>query len=369
MGARLKEAARMGPAMPARRAQHAPKGPTPSSLGYRMPAEWEPQQGTWLAWPHDPVTWPDRLPHVEDVYEQWIRALARQQRVDLLVDPGDEEQAVRKRLQGVKNVAYHAMEHADSWIRDYGPTFLVRGAPGHRELAYVDWIFNAWGDKYDALLPDDRIGAWLEPVLKMPRFEPGIVMEGGAIDVNGRGTVLTTEQCLLNPNRNPHLSRARIEQALKDYVGCTKVLWLGEGVEGDDTDGHVDDIARFAAPDVVLAASEPDPASPNHAPLQENLRRLRGMTNEAGQPLQVVELPMPGRVADDEGEALPASYLNFLLANGLVVMPAFGHANDARAQRILERAFPGRTVLPLPGADLVWGMGTFHCLSQQMPAP
>jgi agmatine deiminase len=352
-----------------RRKQHAAKGPTPASLGYHMPAEWEPQQGTWLAWPHDPVTWPDRLDTVQGVYEQMIRALTKHQRVDLLVDPGDEEAAVRARLAGVKNLKLHALEHADSWIRDYGPTFLVKGSPGRRELAYVDWIFNAWGDKYDVLLPDDRIGAMLEPVLRLPRFEPGVVMEGGAIDVNGQGTVLTTEQCLLHTNRNPHLSRDQVEQVLQDYLGVRKVLWLGEGVEGDDTDGHVDDIARFAGPRTVLAAVEEDPAGANHHPLAENLKRLRSMTDQDGRPLEVVEVPMPGRIEDDEGEPLPASYLNFLVANGLVLLPVFGHANDARAERVVARAFPGRQVVPVPAADLVWGMGTVHCLSQQMPAP
>lgn len=355
------------PTPPLRRQHHAPKGPSPASLGYRMPAEWEPQQSTWLAWPHDPVTWPDRVPQVEDVYELMIRALTKHQRVDLVVDPGDEQQRVQRRLQGVPNLRLVPMEHADSWIRDYGPTFLVKGPPGQRHLAYVDWIFNAWGDKYDALLPDDRIGAWLEPVLKVPRFEPGIVMEGGAIDVDGHGTVLTTEQCLLNQNRNPQLSRAQVEGFLKDYLGVRKVLWLGDGIEGDDTDGHVDDIARFAAPGVVLAAVEPDTGDPNHAPLAENLKRLQGMTDAAGRRLQVVELPMPGFVGDEEGR-LPASYLNFLLANGVVLLPVFDHPNDAKAQRILERVFPGRTVVPVPAKDLVFGMGTVHCLSQQMPA-
>ncbi|HEV8359313.1 MAG TPA: agmatine deiminase family protein [Candidatus Thermoplasmatota archaeon] len=352
-----------------RRAQHAPKGPSPSSQGYQMPAEWELQQATWLAWPHDPLTWPDRLAQAQAAYETMIRALARTQRVDLLVDPGDEAAAVRKRLAGVPNLALHEVAHADSWIRDYGPTFVVRGEPGQRQLAFVDWIFNAWGDKYETLLPDDAICGKLEPILAMPRFEPGIVMEGGAIDVDGQGTLLTTEQCLLNPNRNPLLGRAQIETVLRDYLGTRKVLWLGEGIAGDDTDGHVDDIARFAAPGVVLAAMEPDGDSPNHAPLQENLKRLRGMTDALGRPLHVLEMPMPSWVEDGDGKALPASYLNFLIANGVVLMPAFEEPRDAEAERVLARAFPGRAVVRVPARDLVWGMGTVHCLSQQMPAP
>jgi agmatine deiminase len=352
----------------ARRAHHPPKGPTPASLGYRMPAEWEPQQSTWLAWPHDPLTWPDRLPQAERAYEIMIGALTRTQRVDLLVDPGDEADRVRKRLAHVPNLRLHEVQHADSWIRDYGPTFLVRERAGARELAYVDWIFNAWGDKYASLLPDDAIGQRLEPILRIPRFEPAIVMEGGAIDVNGQGCVLTTEQCLLNPNRNPQLAREQVEHVLNDFLGTRKVLWLGEGIEGDDTDGHVDDIARFVAPRVVMAAVEPDAASANHKPLQENLARLRRMSDAQGAPLQVVEMPMPSRVDDDEGKPLPASYLNFLLANGHCMLPAFDDPRDAQAQRILERALPGRNVVPVPARDLVWGMGTVHCLSQQMPA-
>jgi agmatine deiminase len=315
------------------------------------------------------VTWPGRLPQVEETYERMIRALASKQRVDLLVDPGDEEQAVRKRLGHVKNLKLHPVPHADSWIRDYGPTFLVKGPPGKRELAYVDWIFNAWGDKYETLLPDDRIGALMEPLLKLRRFEPGVVLEGGAIDVNGHGCVLTTEQCLLNPNRNPELTKPQVEQVLQGYLGVSKVLWLGEGVEGDDTDGHVDDIARFAGPRTVLACVESDRTNANHGPLQANLERLKRMTDAEGAPLQVVELPMPGEVLDDEGEPLPASYANFLLANGLVLMPVFDHPNDAAAQRVLARVFPTREVLALPALDLVYGMGTVHCLSQQMPAP
>jgi agmatine deiminase len=336
-----------------------------------MPAEWEPQQSTWLAWPHDPITWPDRLPIVQDVYVQMIRALARDQRVDLLVDPGEEERAVKQRLakEGIRNVALHPLYHADSWIRDYGPTFVAKGAAGRRELAFVDWIFNAWGDKYDALLPDDGICKELEPALKMRRFEPGLVMEGGAIDVNGHGCVLTTEQCLLNANRNPHLSKEQIEAALRDNLGVRKVLWLGEGVEGDDTDGHVDDIARFCGSSTVLAAVEEDRASANHKPLRENLERLRSLTDQDGKPLKVLEVPMPGRIEDDEDEPLPASYLNFLVANRVVLAPVFGHAKDARALKVLASAFPDREVVPVPSADLVWGMGTVHCLSQQMPAP
>lgn len=349
-----------------RRAQHPPRGPTPASLGFRMPAEWEPQESIWLAWPHDPVTWPDRLPIVEGVYERMIRALTRDQIVDLVVDPGDEEREVRRRLADVPNVRYRALRHADSWIRDYGPTFLVDGRGGR---AYVDWIFNAWGDKYETLLPDDGFGAAVEPLLGLRRFEPGVVLEGGAIDVNGEGCVLTTEQCLLNPNRNPHLSRAQVEDVLKGYLGASKVLWLGEGVEGDDTDGHVDDVSRFASASTILTAVEDDRDHPNHRPLADNLERLRRMTDARGRPFHVVELPMPEEVLDDEGEPLPASYVNFLVANRVVLLPVFGCPADERARLVLAKVFEGREVVPVPARDLVFGMGTVHCLSQQMPAP
>lgn len=338
----------------------------PRELGYRMPAEWHTHAATWLAWPKDPETWPERVHRAEAAFLQIIAALAPGERVNLLVDDETTERAVSARTSfaGAENVRFIRLATVDSWIRDYGPNFLIDDRGG---LAYNDWVFNAWGDKYEELRRDNDIPRQLESLLGVPRFEPGIVMEGGAIDVNGAGCVLTTEQCLLNPNRNPHLSRSEIESYLRDYLNVSKVIWLGEGIIGDDTDGHVDDIARFVGERTVVCAVEEDPADPNYELLQDNLARLRHASDAAGRPFEIVTLPMPGPILGRDGR-LPASYANFLIANAAIVLPVFGHRNDARAIEILQRLFPTRRVAPVRTEDLVWGMGTIHCLSQQQPA-
>lgn len=346
---------------------------TPAALGYYMPAEWSPHSATWLTWPKDPVTWPDRVPQVQEVYLQMMAALAPHEIVNLLVDDELTAQAVRARctFDSAENIRFHCLPTVDSWIRDYGPNFLINGRGG---LAYNHWIFNAWGDKYESLKQDSAIPAQLETRLGVPRFVPGIVLEGGAIEVNGAGCVLTTEQCLLNPNRNPHLSRTEIEQYLRDYLGVTKVLWLGEGIVGDDTDGHIDDIARFVAPNVIVTAVEDDPMDANYHLLQDNLRRLEKMTDAHGKPFEIISLPMPGVVGGESGatdrelDRLPASYANFLIANKVVLAPIFGHANDARALATLQKCFPTRRIVGLNCEPVVWGMGTIHCLSQQQPS-
>ncbi len=350
-------------------AEHEKK--TPAALGFRMPAEWYPHRSTWLTWPTDPETWPDRVTHVEEIYLQMLAALTPHEIVDLLVDDEEAEQAVRRRCEfaSVANIRFHHVETVDSWIRDYGPNFLI-GPNG--EGAFNDWIFNAWGNKYEELKKDDSVPRRLEPVIGLPRFSPGIVMEGGSIEVNGAGCVLTTEQCLLNKNRNPQLRREEIEQYLKDYLGVAKVLWLGEGIVGDDTDGHIDDIARFVAPNVIVCALEDDPEDANYEILQDNLARLKSMTDADENPFEIVTLPMPGVVGGTttggrDLERLPASYANFYIANNVVLLPVFGHANDARAAETLQRLFPDRRVVPINCEPLVWGMGTIHCVSQQEP--
>lgn len=341
---------------------------TPRSLGFRMPAEWHPHESTWLAWPHDPITWPDRVPIVEQRFGEMVRALAPNERVDLLVKDAATEARAKKTIGTIAGVAFHRVPTADSWIRDYGPNFLLAKQKNKVEVGFNRWRFNAWGGKYDALLPDDGIPDRLPSIQKYRRFEPGLVMEGGSIEVDGEGTVLTTEQCLLNKNRNPKLGRSQIEGALRDHLGVDQVLWLREGIEGDDTDGHIDDIARFVAPGTIVAAVEPDRDDPNHEILAENLALLKTFKDAKKQPYKVVELPMPGRVESDEGR-LPASYANFYIANRVVLLPVFGHPNDAKALKVLERCFPERKVVPIRCEDVVWGMGTIHCLSQQQPAP
>jgi agmatine deiminase len=350
--------------------------PTPAALGYAMPAEWQPHAATWLSWPKDPLTWPDRVPQAEAVFLRMIEVLAEQETVNVLVDDEATRDQVRARMPWpqARSVQLHVIPTVDSWIRDYGPNFLLarpeRRQPGgplaHSALAYNAWGFNAWGDKYAALKQDARIPRALAPLLRVPVFEPGLVLEGGSIDVNGEGVVMTTEQCLLNPNRNPALSRADIERALRDYLGVSDVLWLGEGVAGDDTDGHIDDIARFVSPRTIVTAVEEDPADPNFEPLQDNLRRLELARDPAGRRYQVVRLPMPGALLA-EGEPLPASYANFYIANGVVLLPVFDHANDAVATETLARLFPDRRIVPINCRDLVWGMGAIHCVTQQQP--
>jgi agmatine deiminase len=341
---------------------------TPAAAGYRMPAEWHPHASTWLTWPKDPVTWPDRVPEVQDIFLAVIEALTPHERVDLLVDDEGVERDVRERLRvrgtGTDRLVCHRVPTVDSWIRDYGPNFLLHDTGA---LAFNHWGFNAWGNKYESLLRDADVPRRLEALAQVPRFEPGIVLEGGSIDVDGQGTVLTTEQCLLNPSRNPSLVRADIEGYLRDYLGVRQVIWLGEGIEGDDTDGHVDDITRFVAPGTIATAVEEDPADPNHDLLLDNLRRLELARDEAGQPYRVVPLPMPGFVGDGQGGRLPASYANFYIANGVVLVPVYGHANDQRAVDILRPLFPSRRIVPLPCEPLVWGMGSIHCVTQQQP--
>jgi agmatine deiminase len=344
--------------------------PTPRALGFRMPAEWEPQEAVWLVWPRDPLTWPDRVHKARGTFLAAMQAITPHQRVDLVVhhDLAAEAQAAVAGA-GIRNVAFHPVDHQDSWIRDYGPIYLVRRVPGGgRERMAVKWDFNAWGNKYESLLKDKGVVAQLGAKVGAPLQEVRMVLEGGSIDVDGQGTLLTTEQCLLNGNRNPSLSRADVGRHLKEYVGVEAVLWLGEGIEGDDTDGHVDDVTRFVAPGLVVTCTEDDRDHPNHAPLDGNLQRLRGMMDARGRPLRVVELPMPRDIVADEGRPLPASHGNFLITNGAVLMPAFGGPSDLVAQRRLQQCFKDRPVVPLDCSDLVWGMGAIHCLSQQVPA-
>ena len=348
--------------------------PTPAELGYFMPAEWQRHSATWLTWPKDPLTWPDRVPQVEEIFLEMMAVLSPHEVVNLLIDDVETEAVVRQRCDfpGAGNIRFHQIPTVDSWIRDYGPNILVSAT---KKLAYNDWIFNAWGNKYEELKRDNGIPAILEQQLGVPRFQPGIVMEGGSIEVNGAGVVMTTEQCLLNPNRNPQLDRATIESYLRNYLGARAVLWLDEGIVGDDTDGHIDDIARFVAGDTIVCALEEDPADANYELLQDNLKRLQAARNLDGRSFEIVTLPMPGIVAasDDTSsralDRLPASYANFYIANQVVLAPIFGHANDARALETLQRVFPERRVVGINCEPLVWGMGTIHCVSQQQPDP
>jgi agmatine deiminase len=338
---------------------------TPKSQGFIMPAEWEPQEAIWLTWPHNVLTWPEgMLAHVERTYVEIIRALHSAQKIRLLVRDSETEARIRFVLDregiALSQVDCWIIAAEDSWIRDYGPTFVVNRST--RQTAMVKWTFNAWGNKYDDLLADDRIPFELNQRLQLPVFEAGIVLEGGSIEVNGAGTVLTTEQCLLNANRNPHLTRNQIEEYLREYLNVSTVLWLPEGIVGDDTDGHIDDIARFVNEDTVVAAFEDDPADENYPILKENYERLSSYG------LNVIKLPMPGYVGDRHAR-LPASYANFYIGNSAVVVPTFGHENDRRALDVIRSCFPSRTVVGVDALAMVHGLGTIHCCSQQEPDP
>jgi agmatine deiminase len=266
-----------------------------------------------------------------------------------------------------ERVFFHHFPAYEPWCRDHGPIFLVRERKGRRERAIVDWGYNAWGGKYPPFDLDDAVPQHVAKLRNLPLFSPGIVMEGGALEVNGRGTLLTTEACLLNENRNPHLTREQIEQYLRDCLGVANILWLGDGIVGDDTDGHVDDLTRFVNANTVVTVVEKDPADANYAPLQENLQRLRSLRDQDGQPLRVVELPMP-RPLEHDGQRLPASYANFYIANGIVLVPTYRDPSDRVALEVLQREFGDRRVIGVDSTELIWGLGSFHCISQQEPA-
>ncbi|MBA4062186.1 MAG: agmatine deiminase [Isosphaera sp.] len=346
----------------------------PAARGFRMPAEWEPHAATWLAWPHRESDWPGKLPTVPWVYAEIVKALAARERVNLVVpdaEAGDAAVEVLSRAGAdVANVACWGHPTDRSWVRDSGPIFVVNG---RGDRAVLDWHFNAWA-KYPDWSNDDLLPAFVAAAHGLPRWQPRcrgwrVVLEGGSIDVNGRGLMLTTEECLLSTTqqRNPPMDRADYERVFADYLGVNQTIWLGRGVAGDDTHGHVDDLARFVNPTTVVTVVEGDPADENYAPLRENLERLEGATDADGGQLEVVRLPMPRPVYFD-GVRLPASYANFYVANGVVIAPTFNDPADRIALGILGELFPDREVVGIHCVDLVWGLGTLHCMTQQEPA-
>jgi agmatine deiminase len=347
---------------------------TPAALGFRMPAEWEPHAATWLAWPHERSDWPGKLAPVPWVYGEVVRHLVPGERVRILVQDGAAERSARRVLARVGvdpgRVDFLRIPTDRSWTRDYCPLF-VRRHDG--EVAVTDWRFNGWA-KYPNFRRDDAVGARVARRLRRRAWQPRgprgerIVLEGGSIDVNGRGTLLTTEECLLSPvqARNPGLDRAELEAVLAAHLGVRKVLWLGRGIAGDDTHGHVDDLARFVGPATVVIAATEDPAHPDHAALAENRTRLERMTDQDGAALRVVSLPMPAPVSFD-GQRLPASYANFYVANGVVLVPTFNDPADRLALGTLAELFPDRRVVGIHAVDLVLGLGTLHCMTQQEP--
>jgi agmatine deiminase len=344
---------------------------TPEALGFRMPAEWAEHAATWLSWPKNPLTFPENiLGDVEKIYCQMVRALTAGETVKILVNDEVAELRVAAMLEesgaAMSRVQFFRIPSSDVWIRDYGPTFLLHTASGAR--AAVKWRFNAWGGKYDDILCDDATGDAVVRTLPDKIFRPDIVLEGGSIDVNGLGTVLTTEQCLLNPNRNPRLSRREIEDVVTRHIGARRMVWLKSGIDGDDTDGHVDDFARFVAPGRVLCAWATSGEGGNAAVLRENFDILSAARDQDGNPLEVIRLPLPEPLwLEEEKRWLPASYANFYIGNRAVLLPVFGDPMDREAVAILQSSFPDREIVPINAVALVYGYGGIHCITQQEP--
>jgi agmatine deiminase len=347
----------------------ASSGKAPAALGFRWPAEWEPQAAVWLSWPHKRATWPGHFRPIPAVFAAFAAQISRREKVRINCARAGQPRAralLARAGADPANVTFYDHPTNDAWCRDHGPIFVKRGRTG--EVALTDWQFNSWGGKYPPFDRDNAIPGRIARALRLRRFAETMVLEGGSIDGNGEGLLLTTEACLLNPNRNPHLTRAQIEARLRAGLGVRTVLWLGDGIVGDDTDGHVDDLARFFRADGIVTAVEGNSRDVNYRALRDNLERLRALRTPAGRKFTVIELPMPAPCYYG-GQRLPASYANFLIINGAVLLPTFRQPRrDAAAAEILAGCFPGREIVPIDCLDLVWGRGTLHCISQQQPA-
>lgn len=350
---------------------------TPRELGYYFPAEFHPQEALWLSWPHNESSWPGKINKIYDPYCQFIIHIAEHQKVCINVTDEKMELFARQHINSCsilhlfnpdlinKNITFYHHPTNDAWCRDHGPAFLIHKENDSKVI--VDWGYNAWGNKYPPYDLDDVIPTLVGKVLGMQVFHPGIVMEGGSVDFNGTGTVITTTACLLNQNRNPHLTKYEIEQFLVEYYGIDHILWLEEGIVGDDTDGHVDDITRFVDSRTVVTVIEHSKSDENYHILKENLRLLSKMRLADDTKLDIVELPMPSQVIYD-GQRLPASYANFYIGTKKIIVPTFrDEKNDALALEILQSCFPDKLVVGIDSTDIIWGLGSFHCLSQQQP--
>jgi agmatine deiminase len=342
---------------------------TPKQAGYAFPAEWEFHEATWLSWPHKEASWPGKIESIYTPYCEFIKVVAEGEKVRININ--DEETKVfaiehlNKVGADLSNIEFFLHPTNDAWCRDHGPAFLVNAE--RNKKAVIDWKYNAWGGKYPPFDLDDVIPTTIAQHYKLPLYTPNIIMEGGAVEFNGAGTILTTTACLLNENRNPHLNKFQIEQYLMDYYGAEQILWLGDGIVGDDTDGHIDDITRFVNENTVITVVEENEEDENCTLLQENLETLKGMRLLNGKALNIITIPMPSPVIHEDTR-LPASYANFYIANKAVIVPTFRDKNDQRALDIIQGAFPDRKVVGIDSTDIIWGLGSFHCLSQQEPA-
>lgn len=342
---------------------------TPASQGYFFPAEFHPQKATWLSWPHKEESWPGKIYTIFPRYADFVKELTKGQKVCINVrDEAMKQFALSYLIQNntdLSKVEFYFHPTNDAWCRDHGPAFLINPQADIKKVI-VDWGYNAWGNKYPPFDLDDDIPSHIGIALGLPVYYPGIVMEGGSVEFNGAGTLMTSTACLLNENRNPHLNQDQIEQYLRDYYGAQQILWVDEGIVGDDTDGHIDDTVRFVNEDTVITVVEPDINDENHSLLVHNLNQLKQMRLLSGKQLNIVELPMP-TPRYYEGQRLPMSYANFYIANKSVIVPVFNDVHDDRALQIIQSCFPTREVVGIDSSDIIWGLGSFHCLSQQEP--
>lgn len=343
---------------------------TPKELGYRFPAEFETHDATWLSWPHKEASWPGKIKAIYPVYAQFIKLLAEVEQVNINVIDESMKQNALYYLYAISadtsRIKFFTHPTNDAWCRDHGPAFLTNSKAEQKKIV-IDWGYNAWGGKYPPYDLDDHIPTLIAQHYDIPVFYPGIVMEGGSVEFNGKGTLLTTSSCLLNPNRNPHLTQEQLETYLHNYYGVENILWLGDGIIGDDTDGHIDDLTRFVNATTVVTVVESNKKDENYSILQENLKALKKLRLEDGKQLDIVELPMPSAVVYEDMR-LPASYANFYISNKYVIVPTFRDKNDDKVLQILQPYFPTRKVVGLDSLDLIWGLGSFHCLSQQEPS-
>jgi len=343
--------------------------PTPKDLGYYFPAEFEKHEATWLSWPHKEASWPGKIDSIFPAYSQFIKELAKGEIVRINVNDEAMETFAKNHLLKAEvdldKVEFHYNPTNDAWCRDHGPAFLINSKAQQKKVI-VDWDYNAWGNKYPPFDLDDVVPTLIGNIFNIPVFHPGIVMEGGSVEFNGKGTILTSTCCLLNPNRNPGLTQTQLEKYLCDYYGAEQILWIDEGIIGDDTDGHIDDTARFVNEDTLLVAVEENKQDENYDLLQVNLKLLKKLRLLNGKQLNIIELPMPDKVIYKE-QRLPASYANFYIANASVIVPTFNCAKDHKALDIIQKCFPGRQVVGIDSTDIIWGLGSFHCLSQQEP--
>jgi len=344
--------------------------PTPQAQGYYFPAEFAPHVATWLSWPHKEASWPGKIHTIYPYYAQFVKVLTESELVRInVVDAAMQQFATDHLLKAgvpMDKVEFFLHPTNDAWCRDHGPAFLINPNAAQKKVI-VDWNYNAWGDKYPPYDLDDVIPTRIAEHFGLPVYYPGIIMEGGSVEFNGAGTLLTSTACLLNPNRNPHLNQEQIEQYLRSYYGVEQILWVDEGIVGDDTDGHIDDTVRFVNADTVLTVIETNKQDENHDILQHNLKQLQQMRLLNGKQLNIVELPMPDAVVYED-QRLPASYANFYISNKHVIVPTFRCAKDDQALSIIQQCFPERTVVGIDSTEIIWGLGSFHCLSQQEPA-